>query len=96
MRLLLEDLKRIIRNILIEELLGEPDQSEEEEREKEKEIKKKKANSRWEPEIDEDMDEMSTVGGGSIAGWVGPLGYGNGPGDKPYGNRKKLKSKNAM
>ena len=32
----------------------------------------------------------------AIVGAIGPLGSGNGPGRKPYQKRRKLKSKNAM
>ena len=33
----------------------------------------------------------------AIVGYTGPLGAsGSGPGDKPYGKQKKLRSRNAM
>lgn len=82
-------LRMVIREEIEKEIIGEPDQSEEDEREannkeKEKRLKKKKDKLRLDNEIEEDMDEMSTVGGGAIAGYVAPLGHGGGPPKNPY------------
>ena len=117
MRIRLNELRRIIRNVILEgeervyddtvlpgeeaddELLAEPDLTDQEERDdymqskQDISAKKKKARLRSQEETDESMagDEHA------IAGHIGPLGAsGNGPGHKPYGKRKKLKPKNAM
>ena len=82
-----------------DELLAEPDLTDQEDRDEYMQskqaisAKKKKARLRSQEETDEYMvgDEHA------IVGFVGPLGAsGNGPGNKPYGKRKKLKSKDAM
>lgn len=82
-----------------DELLAEPDLTDQEERDDYMQSKasvsskKKKARLHSREETDEYMvgDEHA------IVGHIGPLGAsGNGPGNKPYGKRKKLKSKNAM
>ena len=118
MRIRLNELRRIIRNVILEgeeervyddtvlpgeeaddELLAEPDLTDQEERDEymqskqDVSAKKKKARLRSQEETDEYMvgDEHA------IVGFTGPLGaFGNGPGNKPYGKRKKLKSKDAM
>ena len=81
-----------------EELLAEPDLTDQEERDdyigdrQERRSKKKKARLRSRHETEGQAGDEHAV-----AGFVGPLGAsGNGPGHKPYGKRKKLKSKNAM
>ena len=82
-----------------DELLAEPDLTDQEERDEYMQskqnvsAKKKKARLRSQEETDESMvgDEHA------IVGFTGPLGAsGNGPGNKPYGKRKKLKPKDAM
>ena len=82
-----------------DELLAEPDLTDQNDRDEYMQSKasisskKKRARLRSQEETDEYMvgDEHA------IVGFVGPLGAsGNGPGNKPYGNRKKLKSKDAM
>lgn len=82
-----------------DELLAEPDLTDQEERDEymqskqDVSAKKKKARLRSQEETDEYMagDEHA------IVGHIGPLGAsGNGPGNKPYGKRKKLKPKDAM
>ena len=77
-------LRLFIRNMLLEEkkkeVLGEPDSSSEKHRDE--------PQPQYDVEEDElDKDEASVVAG--IAGFNAPLGYGNGPGDKPYGKKKK-------
>ena len=82
----LKELRMIIRQILIEEkakeVLGEPDSSSEKHRDE--------PQPQYDVEEEEaDKDEASMVAG--IAGFTGPLGVGNGPGDKPYGAQKNKK-----
>ena len=113
MRLRINELRRIIRNVILEgeervyddtvlpgeeaddELLAEPDLTDQEERDEymqskaDARSKKKRARLHSQEETDEYMaDEHAIVGA------IGPLGSGNGPGHKPYG--KKMKSRNAM
>ena len=117
MRIRLNELRRIIRHVILEgeervyddtvlpgeeaddELLAEPDLTDQEERDEYMQskqnvsAKKKKARLRSQEETDESMvgDEHA------IVGHIGPLGAsGNGPGHKPYAKQKKLKSKDAM
>ena len=118
MRIRLNELRRIIRSVILEgeeervyddtvlpgeeaddELLAEPDLTDQEERDEYMQskqnvsAKKKKARLRSQEETDESMvgDEHA------IVGHIGPLGAsGNGPGHKPYAKQKKLKSKDAM
>ena len=80
-----------------EELLAEPDLADQKARNKfikskEEKIAKKKS-SRVKLRSRDETEE-STHDEHSIVGSIGPLGTGNGPGDKPYG--KPLRSKNAM
>ena len=115
MRIRLNELRRIIRTVILEgeervyddtvlpgeeadeELLAEPDLTDQDDRDDYMQskasvsTKKKKARLRSREEI-----EASTGDEHAVAGFVGPLGAGNGPGRNPYGKRKKLKSKNAM
>ena len=115
MKILLTELRKLVRRIIIEsedvyddtvlpgeeadeDLLAEPDLTDQEERDdyinarQASRAKKKKARLRSRAETDEYMGDEH-----AIAGHIGPLGAsGNGPGDKPYGKRKKLKSRNAM
>ena len=78
-----------------EELLAEPDLTDQDERDEyiqsraQSKSKKKKARLHSRQETDEHMGDEH-----AIAGAIGPLGAGNGPGNKPYG--KKMKSRNAM
>ena len=81
-----------------DELLAEPDLTDQEERDDYMQSKasvsskKKKARLHSREETDEYMGDEH-----AIVGHIGPLGAsGNGPGTKPYGKRKKLKSKDAM
>lgn len=81
-----------------EELLAEPDLTDQDDRDdyiQSKAMvksKKKRARLRSQEETEQDMGDEH-----AIAGFVGPLGDGgNGPGHKPYGKRKTLKSRNAM
>ena len=113
MRFRLNELRRIIRTLILEgeeevyddttlpgeeadeDLLGEPDLTDQEERDdyinsrQAAKSKKKKARLRSRDETEEDMGDEH-----AIVGAIGPLGAGNGPGRKPYS--KKMKSKNAM
>ena len=81
-----------------DELLAEPDLTDQNDRDEymqskqDIQSKKKKARLRSRQEIEEYMagDEHAIVGA------IGPMGTGNGPGHKPYGKQKKLKSRNAM
>ena len=78
-----------------EELLAEPDLTDQEERDdyitdrQARRSKKKKARLRSRHETEEQAGDEH-----AIVGAIGPLGAGNGPGRKPYG--KKMKSRNAM
>jgi hypothetical protein len=116
MKMRLTELRRIIRNTILEsreedekvyddtvlpdeeadeELIAEPDLTDQKERDsyldKKEKSKKKRDRLRSADEIDDAMaDEHAIVGA------IGPIGSGNGPGTKPYGRQKKLKSKNAM
>ena len=78
-----------------EDLLGEPDLTDQEERNdyinsrQAVKSKKKKARLRSRDETEEGMGDEH-----AIVGAIGPMGAGNGPGRKPYS--KKMKSKNAM
>lgn len=104
-RMILEGEERVYDDTVLpgeeadEELLAEPDLTDQEERDdymqskQDVSAKKKKARLRSQEETDEYMvgDEHA------IVGFTGPLGAsGNGPGHKPYGKKKKLKSRNAM
>ena len=114
MRLKLNELKRIIRQVILEgedervyddtvlpgeeaddDLLAEPDLTHQEERDdyiSDKQAaaaKKKKVRLRSRQETGQDMGDEH-----AIVGAIGPLGAGNGPGNKPYS--KKMKSRNAM
>ena len=117
MRVRLTELRRIIRDVILEseeervyddtvlpgeeaddELLAEPDLTDQNERDEyiqskqNVSTKKKRARLRSQEETKRGMGDEHAV-----AGFVGPLGTsGNGPGSKPYGKRKKLKSRNAM
>ena len=82
-----------------DELLAEPDLTDQNERDEYMQSKadfsskKKRARLHSREETDEYMvgDEHA------IVGHIGPLGAsGDGPGHKPYGKKKKLKSRNAM
>ena len=77
-----------------EGILGGPDFSEQPQRddylEKKKDnVKKKKAKLHSQEETEEPTGDEH-----QIAGHIGPMGSGNGPGDKPYG--RPMQSKNAM
>jgi len=78
-----------------EELLAEPDLTTQEDRDdyitsrEQRRAKKKKARLRSRDETMRNAGDEH-----AIVGAIGPLGAGNGPGDKPYS--KKMKSKNAM
>ena len=81
-----------------DELLAEPDLTDQNDRDEyiqskqNVSAKKKRARLRSQEETKRGMGDEH-----AIVGFVGPLGAsGNGPGNKPYGKRKKLKSKNAM
>lgn len=80
-----------------EELLAEPDLTDQEERDDylnrkaDNKLKKKHARLQSREERAEDIGDEH-----AIVGAIGPLGSGNGPGTKPYSRQKKLKSKNAM
>ena len=81
-----------------DELLAEPDLTDQNERDDyiqskaDLKSKKKKARLRSRDETEGRMGDEHAV-----VGFVGPLGAsGDGPGHKPYGKRKKLKSRNAM
>ena len=115
MRIRLNELRRIIRTVILEgeervyddtvlpgeeadeELLAEPDLTDQDDRDEYMQskasvsTKKKKARLRSREEI-----EGSTGDEHAVAGFVGPLGAGNGPGRNPYKKQKKLKSRNAM
>jgi len=76
------------------DLLAEPDLTHQEERDdyitgREKRSSMKKV-IRLQSQEEDISDEHAIVGA------IGPLGAGNGPGQKPYTKNKKLKSKNAM
>jgi len=114
MRFRLNELRRIIRKVILEgeeervyddtvlpdeeadeELLAEPDLQKQKDRDdyitsrEQRRAKKKKARSRSRLETRRDVGDEH-----SIVGSIGPLGAGNGPGDKPY--TKKLKPSSAM
>ncbi len=81
-----------------EDLLAEPDLTDQDDRDDyiqskaTVKSKKKRARLRSQEETKEGMGDEH-----AIVGFVGPLGAsGNGPGNKPYGKQKKLKSRNAM
>ena len=97
------ELRAIIRNLLFEEVLGEPDQSKEEYRDQEKKDKDKDDDDDDEETLTDTKDEVVTVAGmGAGLGPVTPLGtdayYPNkgGPSDYIKGKkpRKKKKRKN--
>jgi len=115
MKIKLTELRRIVRNVLLEtyesdedvyddtvlpgeeadeELLAEPDLTDQEERDSYLAKKKKLKKRDRLQSADETEDAMGDEH--AIVGAIGPLGSGNGPGTKPYGNSKKLKPKNAM
>ena len=117
MRIKINKLRRIVRNVLQEmyereeegyedtvlpdeladsDLLAEPDltdQSDRDEYIKRRNMsKKKKGKLRSAEETEEGIGDEH-----AIAGHIGPLGAsGYGPGNKPYGKQKKLRSRNAM
>ena len=117
MRIRITELRKIIRNVILEgeeervyddtvlpgeeadeELLAEPDLTDQDDRDdyiqSKASIKSKKKKARLRSRHE---TEGHTGDEHAVAGFVGPLGAsGNGPGHKPYGKRKKLKSKNAM
>lgn len=118
MRIRLNELRRIIRTVILEgeervyddtvlpgeeaddELLAEPDLTDQEERDdyiqSKQTIRSKKKKNRLSSRT-ERTHSKHTGDEHAIVGFTGPLGAsGNGPGDKPYGKRKKLKSRNAM
>ena len=81
-----------------EDLLAEPDLTDQDDRDDyiqskaTVKSKKKRARLRSQEETKQGMGDEH-----AIVGFVGPLGAsGNGPGNKPYGKQKKLKSRNAM
>ena len=82
-----------------DELLAEPDLTDQEERDdymqSKASISSKKKRARLHSR--EETDEYMAGDEHAIVGFTGPLGAsGNGPGNKPYEKRKKLKSKDAM
>ena len=83
-----------------EDILGGPDLSNQDDRDefltKQHSKKKERDKLTSADEIDDAMGDENAMVGGAVAGWVGPLGAGGGPGTKPYGKQKKLKPKNAM
>ena len=117
MRLRLNELRRIIRTVILEgeekrvyddtvlpgeeadeELLAEPDLTDQDDRDEyiqskqDMASKKKKARSHSREETGEHTGDEH-----AMAGHIGPMGAsGNGPGNKPYGRPKKLRSRNAM
>ena len=107
MRIRLTELRKIIRNVILEgeeervyddtvlpgqeaddDLLAEPDLTDQEERDdylsNKKRISRKKQKSRLQSE-----EEMDRYMGDehAIVGSIGPLGAGNGPGRKPYSKK---------
>ena len=75
-------IRQLIRSIILEaekKTLGEPDASAEKHRDE--------PQPQYEEEEGKDADEAS--GAGAVAGFMAPLGQGNGPGDKPYKKNKK-------
>ena len=80
-----------------DDLLAEPDLTDQEERDDymsskhSSSSKKKKARLRSREETAKSMGDEH-----AIAGHIGPLGRGNGPGRNPYDKQKTMKSKNAM
>ena len=118
MRIRLNELRRIIRTVILEgeervyddtvlpgeeaddELLAEPDLTDQEERDdyiqSKQTVRSKKKKNRLSSRTERTRSKH-TGDEHAIVGFTGPLGAsGNGPGDKPYGKRKKLKSRNAM
>ena len=115
MRIKLQELRKIIRRVIVEsddrvyddtvlpgeeadeELLAEPDLTDQDDRDDyiqskaDSKSKKKKARLRSREETRQGMGDEH-----AIAGHIGPMGSGNGPGTKPYGRQKKMRSKNAM
>ena len=83
-----------------DELLAEPDLTDQEERDdyiQSKEDKRSKKKRARQSSRERHTHSARTGDEHAIVGFAGPLGAsGNGPGDKPYGKRKKLKSRNAM
>ena len=81
-----------------DELLAEPDLTDQDDRDgyiqSKQDIMSKKKRARLHSREETDGH---TGDEHAIAGHIGPLGgSGNGPGSKPYGRQKKLKSRNAM
>ena len=81
-----------------DDLLAEPDLTDQEERDEymqskiSRSSKKKKDRLHSRTETEEGMGDEH-----AIAGFVGPLGAsGNGPGKKPYSKQRKMRSRNAM
>jgi len=76
-------IRQLIRSIILEaekKTLGEPDTTAEKHRDE--------PQPQYEEEEEgKDADEASVAGG--VAGFMAPLGHGNGPGDKPYKKNKK-------
>ena len=92
MKISLNELRKLIRHLILEtedvdqkndgKLLGEPDLSAEDER--------------TSGDHEEPIDEFSTVSGGAIRGWMGPLGAGTEQWDTvgvPDTKKKKKKKK---
>ena len=80
-------LRSLIRKIILEtkkDVLGEPDSTSEKHRDEPQPQYDADAEQR-DDEDEDDVDEASLTTG--IAGYTAPLGYGNGPGDKPYGKK---------
>ena len=118
MRFRLNELRRIIRTVILEseekrvyddtvlpgeeadeELLAEPDLTDQDDRDEYIQSKQDMASKKKKARLHsrEETDEYMVGDEHAIGGHIGPLGAsGNGPGNKPYGKRKKLKSKNAM
>ena len=80
-------LRSLIRKIILEtkkDVLGEPDSTSEKHRDEPQPQYDADA-SQDDEEDEEEMEEASLTTG--VAGYIAPLGYGNGPGDKPYGKK---------
>tara|TARA_B100000242_G_scaffold258262_1_gene202495 strand:- start:1334 stop:1591 length:258 start_codon:yes stop_codon:yes gene_type:complete len=80
-------LRSLIRKIILEtkkDVLGEPDSTSEKHRDEPQPQYDADA-SQDDEEDEEEMEEASLTTG--VAGYIAPLGHGNGPGDKPYGKK---------
>ncbi|OUU15242.1 MAG: hypothetical protein CBB97_24055 [Candidatus Endolissoclinum sp. TMED37] len=74
-------LRQLIRKIIIEakkDVLGEPDSSSEKHRDE--------PQPQYDADEDEELDKDEASVTAGITGNIGPLGTGNGPGNKPYGD----------